>query len=163
MVHPTLWAGENWSQIAGAGRSNMTQSMIICIFCIAEMDKVEKKSSFMQLKIFNTQMQKSTVFSVKLFLMSGNDQYGRRLLLWGDTAEIFGFTLDIQMRYLVSMNIAVKRLRMRELSGEEVEEHQLMMMIVHRYRWSLIAVILPLLAYYIIFIVSTAVCCVFWP
>ena len=24
--------------------------------------------------------------------MSGNDQYGRRLLLWGDTAEIFGFT-----------------------------------------------------------------------
>ena len=60
-------------------------------------------------------------------------------------------------------NTAVKRLRMRELSGEEVEEHQLMMMIVHRYRWSLIAVILHLLAYYIIFIVSTAVCCVFWP
>ena len=28
-------------------------------------------------------------------------------------------------------NTAVKRLRMRELSGEEVEEHQLMMMIVH--------------------------------
>ena len=24
--------------------------------------------------------------------MSGNDQYGRRLLLWGDTAEVFGFT-----------------------------------------------------------------------
>ena len=24
--------------------------------------------------------------------MSGNDQDGRRLLLWGDTAEIFGFT-----------------------------------------------------------------------
>ena len=24
--------------------------------------------------------------------MSGNDQYGRRLLLWGDAAEIFGFT-----------------------------------------------------------------------
>ena len=31
-------------------------------------------------------------------------------------------------------NTAVKRLRMRELSGEEVEEHQLMMVIVHRYR-----------------------------
>ena len=60
-------------------------------------------------------------------------------------------------------NTAVKRLRMRELSSEEVEEHQLMMMIVYRYRWSLIAVILHLLAYYIIFIVSTAVCCVFWP
>ena len=54
-------------------------------------------------------------------------------------------------------NTAVKRLRMRELSGEEVEEHQLMMMTVHRYRWSLIAVILHLLAYYIIFIVSNAV------
>ena len=60
-------------------------------------------------------------------------------------------------------NTAVKRLRMRELSGEEIEEHQLMMMLVHRYRSSLIAVILHLLAYYIIFIVSTAVCCVFWP
>ena len=39
-------------------------------------------------------------------------------------------------------NTTVKRLRMRELSGEEVKEHQLMMMmIVHRHRWSLIAVI----------------------
>ena len=57
------------------------------------------------------------------------------------------------------MNTAVERLRMRELSGEEVEGHQLMMRIVHRYRRSLIAVILHLLAYYIIFIVSTAVCC----
>ena len=60
-------------------------------------------------------------------------------------------------------NTAVKLLRMRELSGEEVEEHHLMMMIVHRYRWSLIAVVLHLLACYIIFIVSTAVCRVFWP
>ena len=34
-------------------------------------------------------MQKSIVFCVAFF-MSGNDQYGRRL--WGDTAEIFGFT-----------------------------------------------------------------------
>ena len=56
-------------------------------------------------------------------------------------------------------NTAVKRFRMRELSAEEVEENQLKMMIEHRYRWSLIAVILHLLAYYIIFIVSTAVCC----
>ena len=63
----------------------------------------------------------------------------------------------------VCMNTAIKLLHMRELSGEEVEEHQLMMMIVHRYRWSLIAVILHLLAYYIIFIVSAAVRCVFWP
>ena len=30
------------------------------------------------------------------------------------------------------INTTVKRLRMRELSGEEVEEHQLMMMMVHR-------------------------------
>ena len=60
--------------------------------------------------------------------------------------------------YAVAGNNTVKRLRMRELSGEEVEEHQLMMMIVHRYRWSLIAAILHLFAYYIIFIVSTAVC-----
>ena len=34
--------------------------------------------------------------------MSGNDKYGRRQLLRGDTAEIFGFTFNIQMRYLVS-------------------------------------------------------------
>ena len=39
-------------------------------------------------------MQKSIVFSVA-FLMSENDQYGRRLLLWWDTAEIFGFNFDI--------------------------------------------------------------------
>ena len=37
----------------------------------------------MQLKVFETQMQKGIVFSVPflIFLMSGNDQYGRRLLL----------------------------------------------------------------------------------
>ena len=28
----------------------LTRSMIICVFCIAEMDKVDNKSSFMQLK-----------------------------------------------------------------------------------------------------------------
>ena len=33
-------------------------SMIICVFCIAEMDKVDSKPSFMQLKsIIYTQMQ----------------------------------------------------------------------------------------------------------
>ena len=37
-------------------------------------------------------------------------------------------------RFVLSVigNTAVKRLRMRELSGEKVEEHQLMMMILHR-------------------------------
>ena len=47
-------------------------------------------------------MQKSIVFSLAFF-WCGNDQYGRRLLLWEDTAEIFGFTFDMQMRYLVYM------------------------------------------------------------
>ena len=28
----------------------LTRSVIICVFCIAEMDKVDNKSSFMQLK-----------------------------------------------------------------------------------------------------------------
>ena len=45
----------------------LTRSMIICVFCIAEMDKVDNNSSFMQLKAFNTQMQKSIVFSVAFF------------------------------------------------------------------------------------------------
>ena len=35
--------------------------------------------------------EKYSVFS-SIFLMSENDQYGRRLLLLGDTAKIFGFT-----------------------------------------------------------------------
>ena len=50
-------------------------------------------------------MEKSIVFS---FFMSGNDQYGRpycyeTLRLQWETAEIFGFTFDMQMRYLVYM------------------------------------------------------------
>ena len=51
MVHPTLWAGENWSEIAGAGRSHRAdmEHDNLCIF-IAEMDEVDNKSSFMQLK-----------------------------------------------------------------------------------------------------------------
>ena len=47
--------------------TELTRSMIICVFCIAEMDKVENKSSFIQLKVFNTQMQKRIVFSVAFF------------------------------------------------------------------------------------------------
>ena len=30
--------------------TELTRSMIICVFCIAEMDKVDNKSSFMLLK-----------------------------------------------------------------------------------------------------------------
>ena len=30
--------------------TELTRSMIICVFCIAEMDKVDNKSSFMQLR-----------------------------------------------------------------------------------------------------------------
>ena len=30
--------------------TELTRSMIICVFCIAEMDKVDNKSCFMQLK-----------------------------------------------------------------------------------------------------------------
>ena len=49
-----------------------------------------------------TSAEKYSVF-FGIFLTSGNDQYGRRLLLSEDTAEIFGFTFDMQMRYLVYM------------------------------------------------------------
>ena len=68
MAHPTLWTGENWSRIAGAGRSHRVDKEHdnLCFF-IAELDKVDYKSSFMQLKVFNTQMQKSIVFSVAFF------------------------------------------------------------------------------------------------
>ena len=47
--------------------TELTRSMIICVFCIAEIDKVDNKSCFMQLKVFNTQMQKSIVFSLAFF------------------------------------------------------------------------------------------------
>ena len=30
--------------------TELTRSVIICVFCIAEMDEVDNKSSFMQLK-----------------------------------------------------------------------------------------------------------------
>ena len=44
------------------------------------MDKADSKSSFMQLKcIWYTNEEKYSVFC-SIYLMSGNDQYGRRLL-----------------------------------------------------------------------------------
>ena len=68
MVHPTLWAGEIEARShALVVPTEWTRSMIICEFYIAEMDKIDNKSSFMQQKVFNTQMQKSTVFSVAFF------------------------------------------------------------------------------------------------
>ena len=45
----------------------VTLSMIIRVFCIAEIDKVDNKSSLMQLKFLNTQMQKNMVFSAAFF------------------------------------------------------------------------------------------------
>ena len=61
--------------------TELTRRMIICVFCIAEMDKVDDKSSFMKLKsIQYTHAEKYSVFC-STFLISGNDQYGRRLLL----------------------------------------------------------------------------------
>ena len=46
----------------------LTRSIIVSVFCIAKMDRVDNKSSFMQLKkVFNRQMQKSIVFSVAFF------------------------------------------------------------------------------------------------
>ena len=51
MVHPTLWAGEIEARSqALVVPTELTRSMIICVFCIAEMDKIDNKSSFMQLK-----------------------------------------------------------------------------------------------------------------
>ena len=47
--------------------TELTRSTIICVFFIAEMDQVDNKSSFMQQKIFNAQMQNSVVFSVAFF------------------------------------------------------------------------------------------------
>ena len=49
------------------GPRELTRSMIICVFCIAKMDKVVSKSCFMQLKVFDRQMQKSIVFSLAFF------------------------------------------------------------------------------------------------
>ena len=98
MVYPTLWAGENWSRIAGAGRSHGvdTEHDNLCIL-YGEMDKVDSKPSFGLKCIYCTNAEKYSVFC-SIFLMSGNDQYGRRLLLWGDTAEIFGFTFDTRQK-----------------------------------------------------------------
>ena len=43
--------------------TELTRSMIICVFCIAEMDKADNKSSFMQLKnIYCTNEEKYNVF-----------------------------------------------------------------------------------------------------
>ena len=50
MVHPTLWAGENAGSQAVVVPIELIRSRIICVFCIAEMDKVDNKFSFMQLK-----------------------------------------------------------------------------------------------------------------
>ena len=59
------------------------------------MDKIDKKSFFMQLESTSyTNAKKYSVFC-SIFLMSENGKYGRRLLLRGDTAEIFGITFDI--------------------------------------------------------------------
>ena len=44
MVHATLWAGENCSRIAGAGRSHGVDTER-CVFCIAEIDKVDIKAA----------------------------------------------------------------------------------------------------------------------
>ena len=53
-------------------------------------------------------MQKSIVFCVAFFLMSGNDQYGRRVLLWGGGGMRFLASLfDIQMLYLVYVRISM--------------------------------------------------------
>ena len=74
------------------------------------MDKVDNKSSFMQLKsIYYTIAEKYSVFC-SIFLMGGNDQYGDCQLLWGDTAEIFGFTFlytdALSSVYEISMALA---------------------------------------------------------
>ena len=47
--------------------TELTRNVIICVFCIAEMDKVDNKSSFMKLKSIYTQMKKSIAFSVAFF------------------------------------------------------------------------------------------------
>ena len=61
--------------------TELTRSIIICVFCIAEMDKVDNKSSLMQLKsIYYTNAERYSVFC-SIFLKSGNDQYGHCLLL----------------------------------------------------------------------------------
>ena len=53
----TRWCIPHCGQAKIKGRSQalvvpteLTRSKIICIFCIAEMDKVDNKSSFLQLK-----------------------------------------------------------------------------------------------------------------
>ena len=48
--------------------TELTRSMIICVFCIADMDKVDNKSCFMQRKLFSTQMQNalSSVYEISM-------------------------------------------------------------------------------------------------
>ena len=64
--------------------AELTRSMIICVFFIAEMDKVDNKSSFMQLEVFNTRMQKSIVFSVAFF-----DEWERPI--WPPSIVMMGY------------------------------------------------------------------------
>ena len=59
------------------------------------MDKVGNKSSFLQLKCFNPQVQKSVSYGVSM--MSRNDQYGRRLWLWEETADAPCSVYEISM------------------------------------------------------------------
>ena len=60
MVHPTLWASEDCSRSrALVVPTELAQNMIICVFCIAEIDKVDNKSFFMKLRSTASKCSKS--------------------------------------------------------------------------------------------------------
>ena len=94
-LHPTLWAGEIEARSqALVAPTELTGSMIICIFCIAEVDKVDNKSSFRQLKSINTQMHKSIVFSVAFF-----DEWERPI--WPPPIVMRGYRCDFWLHFLI--------------------------------------------------------------
>ena len=106
----TVWAGENWSRIAGAGRSRRvdTEHDKFVYFVLRKWTKLTINPLLAAKKYLIHKWR--IAFSVAFFLMSGNDQHGRRLLLWGDTAEIFGFTFwyadALSSVYEISMAVA---------------------------------------------------------
>ena len=60
--------------------------------------------------------------------MIGSDQYGRRLLLWGDTAEIFSFTFlytdALPSVYEISSNVYGLTMDFWTLlGGKQAENH----------------------------------------
>ena len=82
MAHPSLWAGENWSRVAGAGRFHRidTEHNNFCILYCENGQSWQQILFYAAKNYFIHNAEKYGVFC-SIFSMSGIDQYGRRLLL----------------------------------------------------------------------------------